>query len=123
MKPIGNYFPFQFGESPNRTTNATTLDKSAASPSPVPEGEEITNKDIEDMVRLKKEIRCVTLQINFLLQVKLQLQIQAQEVMNERIKERMPDKLGEAALFQSGTDCVFGLLLGNALTSVSFVFR
>ena len=37
-------------ESPNRT-NAGQVDKTTASPSPVPEGEEITNKDMEEQVR------------------------------------------------------------------------
>lgn len=36
-------------ESPNRT-NAGQLDKTTASPSPVPESEEITNKDMEEQV-------------------------------------------------------------------------
>lgn len=54
--------------------NAASVDKTVASPSPLPEGEEI-NKDLEE-------------------QVKLQLQIQAQEAMNERLKERLPDVPG-----------------------------
>lgn len=52
--------------------NAIAVDKTAASPSPVPEGEELNNRDLEE-------------------QVKLQLQIQAQEAMNERLKERLPE--------------------------------
>ena len=40
---------FQVAESPNRS-NAAMMDKSAISPSPLPEGEEITNKDIEEQV-------------------------------------------------------------------------
>ena len=36
-------------ESPNRS-NAGQVDKTTASPSPVPEGEEITNKDMEEQV-------------------------------------------------------------------------
>jgi novel protein kinase C epsilon type len=52
--------------------NAASVNKTTASPSPIPgDGSEL-NKDMEE-------------------QVKLQLQIQAQETMNERLKERMPE--------------------------------
>ena len=39
-------------ESPNRTS-AGQLDKTTASPSPVPESEEITNKDMEEQVSFR----------------------------------------------------------------------